>query len=118
MTDTQKLLELAAQSINLVYEWKHDRYWGGEIGVVPKGYLRCWNPLDRDDDAVQLVSELQLNVVFGKQPNGLEIVMVEQSNTGLGQVFEPSGGKYRLDAIRRAVTRSAAQIQSTQNKDQ
>ena len=117
MTDTQKLLELAAQSINLVYEWKHDQYWGGETGVVPQGYLRCWNPLNRDDDAVQLISELQLNIMFRKWLNGLEIVIVEQSNTGLGQVFEPSGGKYRLDAIRRAVTRSAAQIQLTKNKD-
>ena len=109
MTNTQKLLELAAQSINLVYEWKHDRYWGGEIGVVPQGYLRCWNPLDRDDDTVQLISELKLNVKF-KQLHKRIWIRVTQFNSKSIKIFEPVEDDCR-QAMRSAVVRAAAAIQ-------
>lgn len=30
----RELLEYAAKSIDLEYEWKHDAYFGGEVGVM------------------------------------------------------------------------------------
>jgi hypothetical protein len=60
----RELLEYAAKSIELEYEWKHDAYFGGEIGVVPTGYKRCWNPLRRDDDAFRLMVELGLSLEY------------------------------------------------------
>lgn len=63
MTD-RELLENAARSIDLKYEWKHDAYFGGEVGVVPEGYLRCWNPLENHTDAFDLMIELALRFEY------------------------------------------------------
>ena len=60
----RELLEYAAKSIDLEYEWKHDAYFGGEVGVIPTGYARCWNPLKRDDDAFRLMALLGLKIDY------------------------------------------------------
>ena len=112
--NTQQLLELAAQSIDLDYEWQHDRYYGGEIGVVPKGYLRTWNPLRRNDDMVELIAKLRLNVNWGQYNDQREVVAVEQAITGLGQIVEPVTDDPEIQ-LRQTVTRSAAQIQLEHN---
>ena len=112
--NTQQLLELAAQSIDLDYEWRHDRYYGGQVGVVPKGYLRTWNPLTQNNDAVELIAKLRLNVNWGQWPNEQDVVAVEQAITGLGQIVEPVTDDPEIQ-LRQAVTRSAAQIQLEHN---
>ena len=108
MTATQKLLELAAQSINLTYEWRQDHYFGGETGVVPKGYLRCWNPLNRDDDAMRLITELKLTVKF-KQLHKRIWVCVTQFNSKSIRTCEPIKDDCG-QAVRLAVVRCAATI--------
>lgn len=110
MNADKELLELAAKAagIQLVFT-STDVLING-----PQGIEGRWNPLTDDGDALRLAVKLWLSIEFYE--HDFERVIVSYSlNLGAAnelwhEIQEPTYGKDRNEATRRAIVRAAAEI--------
>lgn len=102
MTD-RDLLELAAKAAGIAGAWGRNRFIGGHEGFVPKGWLRDWDPLTDDGDALRLAVALRMevDVYYGEVASGEE---GERNQT----LIDATPDLYA--ATRRAIVRAAAAI--------
>lgn len=116
MMSDKQLLELAAKAAGIEVEWKevtrsrvaefkiikHEKH----CGFFAKG--KEWNPLDDDEDALQLAVKLHINIEIWNVDN-LVRTCVYLKGRGHGYFQE----RYTTDpyaATRRAIVRAAAEI--------
>ncbi len=62
MVNDRELLELAARAAGIKYKWEKEGYAYGDVGIVPEGWRRCWNPLNDNDDVVELSIALRISI--------------------------------------------------------
>lgn len=103
MTEAEKreMLELAAMAAGLDGEWGRESYVEQWEGFIPRGWLRRWNPLANDGDALRLAVGLRLDVVHSLSRVRCGVVQRKSSELV---------GDDRLAATRLAITRAAAEI--------
>lgn len=103
----RELLELAAKAAGISYVWEQEGYAYGQVGVVPVGWRRCWDPRSEwTTDAFELAIQLQLHIKHRD-----ELVVVGRSN-GEGDFVTVSvtDTASRADATRLAIIQAAAEI--------
>jgi len=114
MTD-RELIELAAKAAGVViHHWSDGRLPYG-CPVLNDGineYIRVFDPLADDGDALRLAVKLELNLRINKFPH---VVYVEIYNGRAPSVMEPLSDVRQPTpdpqvATRRAITRAAAEI--------
>jgi hypothetical protein len=104
MTD-RELLELAAKAAGIAGEWGREGYIGRAEGFIPTGWLRRWNPLTDDGDALRLAVKLRIDVCFF---DGLKEIQVACASVfDVGHAHESYGDDMNA-ATRRALVRAAA----------
>ena len=104
MNKDRELLEAAAKAAGIEYEWKQEGYVGGETGIVPEGWRRCWNPLTDDGDALRLA--VKLGIVVNVWNPAKKTYAGEAEGAG---ATEPHNND-PYAATRRCITRAAAEI--------
>lgn len=105
----RELLEMAARAagIELIGGSKTPMVW--ENGC-PLDYMREWNPLTDDGDALRLAVKLRLEIERSKHSE----CVVYVGEVEAGQLFERSEEKTDIfAAARRAIVRDAAEIGRT-----
>lgn len=112
MTD-RELLEMAAKAAGLKIharrQAERDAILCGDTGLWIVNGDSCWNPLEDDGDALRLVVDLRLALLFPMVGDALKEVGAGQVGSPLAACMEPCG----LDpgaATRRAIVRAAAEI--------
>ena len=60
--DDRQLLEAAATAAGIEGQWGHESYIERHEGFIPTGWLRRWNPLTDDGDALKLAVMLRMAV--------------------------------------------------------
>lgn len=101
MVNDRELLELAARAAGIKYKWEQEGYAYGDVGIVPKGWRRCWNPLTDDSDALQLAVMLCIDISFN------ELALCVYADECM-EPFTRTPDSYA--ATRRAIVRAAAEI--------
>ncbi|MCQ0033625.1 hypothetical protein [Burkholderia glumae] len=112
MTD-KELLELAAKAAGLMvgsdegeYRYRDDGTWVAGLYATDNGYPIFWNPLIDDRDAVRLAVRLRLDLMPGDDDQ-------EASTRDDSVVAMENNGNDPCAALRRAITRAAAEIART-----
>ncbi len=105
MTD-HELLQLSAKGMGFELEYRHgsDAFYFDD----PDSGREQWHPLSDDRQAIRLVVELQLSILWF---TNLQCVRVERR--GFGENIGWTDDDGRTGALRQAVTVVAAQIGST-----
>lgn len=121
MQSDRELLVLAARAaqIEIVdpiekYVAQPGHFAGGYIRRNEKGGDSLWNPLTDDGDALRLVANLNLDVQFDGDIDGVAIFVGGQWDDAPDAVHEVyQRAKDCPAAMRRAITRAAAAIAET-----
>lgn len=103
----RELLELAAKAIG------HDLHINrAEAPQLWKGgeYVRFWNPLSDDGDALRLAVKLRMEIDHNHPADEQMWVSVRAANQRFSEVEEIDGEAQREVATRRAIVRAAAEI--------
>ena len=121
--DNRTMLELAAKAAGIEYTIEDDDYYVSHkffgLWLVkhhePSEYeKRYWNPLTDDGDALRLAIDLQLGISIPPVVDG-RIDVVTFYGPILSVIEYPVSGD-RHAATRRAITRAAAEIQMSKEK--
>ncbi|PJO24860.1 hypothetical protein [Burkholderia glumae] len=105
----KELLELAAKAAGIIVDGFEDAPWleiryGYTCAIsCPSGY---WNPLEDDGDALRLAVKLRLDIMPGHN-------FQEASNRDDTAASQEPDGDDPCAALRRAITRAAAEIART-----
>lgn len=105
MTD-RELIELAAKAAGIDGKWGKERYIERHEGFIPTGWLRAWNPLTDDRDA------LRLAVKLANTNDSFHSIVWNWTHRAV-RVFADASEGYGEDeysATRRAIVRAAAKI--------
>lgn len=111
MTD-KELLELAAKAAgmrNLVFnEGETNAYYAGSLFYMTgeKSHLP-WNPLTGDGDALRLAVKLRMDIEIRVNAGYVSVIAHQEPDTRVFIVEKPGDS---VDALRRAITRAAAEI--------
>lgn len=62
MISDLELLKYAAKAAGIKYKLEQEGYAYGDFGIVPKGWRRCWNPLNNNSDVVELSIVLRISI--------------------------------------------------------
>lgn len=108
-TTDRELLELAAKAAKIEGAWGAEGYFGGSEGFIPSGWRRAWNPLDRNEDALELAIKLRVSVIFGDRDDVEASISEPDDEYCKAFAMEPVGTD-APSAVRRAVVRAAASI--------
>lgn len=100
MTEKRDMLDLAAKAASIELEWPQD--WGGADFLDPRNKAdgQLWAPLRDNGDALELMAQLQLPVVFGANYVIVGTVQMPTANNAGDPVM----------AVREAIVRAAADI--------
>jgi len=97
--DDRQLLEDAARAAGIEGQWGHESYIERHEGFIPTGWLRRWNPLTDDGDALRLAVQLKIKWTFQGT-----FVVIEDGTSTIGEAL----GYDPYAATRRAIVRAAA----------
>ena len=113
MDNDRELLMLAAKAANIETQgYCTNGYMF--IGDGEKGYFDRWNPLTNDGDALRLASKC--NIGLSVDTTYVDSIAADYVLGDVGVVTEEPVGGDKLSAIRRCITRAAAEI-GRQGKD-
>lgn len=102
--DDRQLLEAAARAAGIEGQWGHESYIERHEGFIPTGWLRRWNPLTDDGDALRLAVKLGIEVGNYHQ-YGRALATIGHTR-GHGEFWEVGDDPYA--ATRRAIVKAAA----------
>ena len=112
MTD-KELIILAAKAAGIEGKWGKEGYIERNEGFIPDGWLRAWNPLSDDRDALRLAVNLNLDILQDAKSVGVcvEVIANDYENN---EGFQPFGIVAKdcdpYAATRRAIVLAATEI--------
>lgn len=105
--DDRQLLEAAARAAGIEGQWGHESYIERHEGFIPTGWLRRWNPLTDDGDALRLAVQCGLELSFVNEDGDDRACVGYPNGERISYVFEDHLGDI-FAATRRAIVRAAA----------
>ncbi|MGS0980970.1 hypothetical protein [Burkholderia glumae] len=109
MTD-KELLELAAKAAGLPLSREWDSTGDGILIGIGDGDLQKWNPLADDGDALRLAVKLRMDIDISINAGYVSVTAHREPDERVFIVEKPGDS---AEALRRAITRAAAEIART-----
>ncbi|WP_080763571.1 hypothetical protein [Burkholderia glumae] len=108
----RELLELAAKAAGIVgtYVRVHQAYGDQWVEGIDTGALVFWNPLTDDGDALRLAVKLRMDIDISINAGYVSVTAHREPDERVFIVEKPGDS---AEALRRAITRAAAEIART-----